>query len=99
MGKQKRGWVQARKPQRLAHANLLKLRVFRLQCGFSIYDVAEKLGISAIQVSRIERGVADTTVRRLAQFADLYGVPIRDLFSNGTASDNTLSGPLPRRKG
>ena len=60
----------------------LILRSIREGRGMSIANVAAQLRLSAAQVSRIETGAADTTVRRLRQFADLYGLPLPELFQD-----------------
>lgn len=45
----------------------------------TLEEVAERLGISTAQVSRLERGTSDLSGDRLGQFAALYGTSIADL--------------------
>lgn len=45
----------------------------------TLEEVAERLGISTAQVSRLERGTSDLSGDRLGQFAALYGTTVADL--------------------
>jgi transcriptional regulator with XRE-family HTH domain len=55
------------------------LKHYRKRAGLTIERVAEQLGLSSAQVSRLERGLSDLSLERLSQFARLYGCSPRDL--------------------
>jgi transcriptional regulator with XRE-family HTH domain len=56
-----------------------RLRELRKRAGMTLDEVAERLGISTAQVSRLERGTSDLSGERLGQFAVLYGTTVADL--------------------
>ncbi|WP_417832419.1 helix-turn-helix domain-containing protein [Terasakiella sp.] len=60
----------------------LNFREFRNKAGFTIEEAAAKMGISPSQVSRIESGTSDTTLRRMQEFAELYGCAASDLVTS-----------------
>ena len=52
----------------------------RKKVGMTQASVAEALGIGNEAVSRLERGLVDTPVSRLMQFAELFGCTTQDFF-------------------
>ncbi len=57
-----------------------KLRSLRKEHGATLSEVAEKLGISSSQLSRIENGNQDISVVEMMRFAELYGVNVVEFF-------------------
>lgn len=57
----------------------LNFREARNRAGFTLESAAEKMGISPSQVSRIESGISDTSLRRTQEFAQLYGCSAAEL--------------------
>lgn len=64
----------------------LRIRQFREAAGLTLEQVAERLGMSHSQISRIERGASDFTGKTLKALADLYGVEMSDLLSDNSAA-------------
>jgi len=58
---------------------LSALREARLAAGLTQLDVAERLGTYASYVSKCESGERRVDVVELAQFCDVYGVPLAKL--------------------
>ncbi|UOP05473.1 helix-turn-helix domain-containing protein [Conchiformibius kuhniae] len=56
----------------------------RQQAGFTQEQVAEKLGIGYVAVSRMERGLVMPTVARLYQLAELFGCSSADLLDENS---------------
>jgi transcriptional regulator with XRE-family HTH domain len=71
-----------------------KLRAIRQQQGLSLHGVEEKSKgrWKAVVVGSYERGDRAVTVQKLAELADFYGVPIRELLPGSAAA----SQPPPR---
>lgn len=59
------------------------IRGIREQRGYSQRTLAERSGLSANAISRIERGDSSPTVSSLHQLAAALGVPIVDFFETG----------------
>jgi transcriptional regulator with XRE-family HTH domain len=56
------------------------LRKARLTCGYSQNEVASKLGVSKMQISKWETGDGSApNISRLIQLADVYGTSIDKL--------------------
>lgn len=56
------------------------LREARLKCGYSQNEVAAKIGVSKMQISKWETGDGSApTLSRLIQLADVYGTSIDKL--------------------
>lgn len=64
--------------QRQFGAQLGKLRK---SAGLTQADVASKVGLSVVTLSRIETGVQWTDFKTLSKFAALYKVPMSELFA------------------
>lgn len=58
-------------------AHNLQLR--RKQAGFTQKEAAHLLGLKAETVCRMEKGHNPVSLKRLQQFADLYGCTVIDL--------------------
>lgn len=56
-----------------------KIRLLRHQKGWSQEDVAKKLEISIPALSKIETGVTDINLSRLAQIAELFEISVIQL--------------------
>jgi transcriptional regulator with XRE-family HTH domain len=74
-----------------------KLRAIRQQQGLSLHGVEEKSKgrWKAVVVGSYERGDRAVTVQKLAELADFYGVPIRELLP-GAATAAAAAGAPPR---
>ena len=74
-----------------------KLRAIRQQQGLSLHGVEEKSKgrWKAVVVGSYERGDRAVTVQKLAELADFYGVPIRELLP-GAANPAAAGGQPPR---
>ncbi|WP_135079237.1 helix-turn-helix transcriptional regulator [Terasakiella sp. SH-1] len=59
----------------------LNFREMRNKAGFTLESAADRMGISPSQVSRIESGTSDTTLRRTQEFAQLYECSPADLIA------------------
>lgn len=51
----------------------------RARAGMSQQQLANRLGVGLEAVSRMERGVAEATVSRLAELSAILGCPVHDL--------------------
>ncbi|WP_028667598.1 helix-turn-helix domain-containing protein [Runella zeae] len=56
-----------------------KIRLLRLERGFSQENMADSLGISTTSYGDIERGKTDITLSRLMQIAEIYGITLLTL--------------------
>lgn len=74
-----------------------RLRDARERSGMSVDDAAKSLGISRVQVWRLEHKSKTITAERLFEIADLYGVDPRSLFEGSDAP--VISDDLYRRIG
>ena len=57
-----------------------RLRELRQQRGYSLRELADRLGISVSAVSQIERGVLQPSVNRLLAIVSALGVPLGRVF-------------------
>jgi transcriptional regulator with XRE-family HTH domain len=66
------------------HRRLLAeaIRAARKEAGFSQEKLAEKADLSAIFISRIERGVESPSLDNLVKIARALGARVRDLVSD-----------------
>lgn len=58
-----------------------RVKALRLQLGLTQAVLAEGSGIPRPNLSRIERGLENLSVRRLSRLAEALGVSARDLLS------------------
>ncbi len=58
------------------------LRELRIRTSLTQKDLAHKLGISVPGYSKIETGDTDVNLSRLCQIANVYELPLADLFIN-----------------
>ena len=58
-----------------------KLRQFRLAKGFTQEQLANELGVEISQISRIERGVINTSVTTLYTISKTLKIDVSELFS------------------
>lgn len=63
--------------KKIIAANVTKFRKLK---SFQQEDLAKKSGLSADEISKIERGVANPTLASLEQIAKILGVDIEELF-------------------
>ncbi len=59
-----------------------KIKLLRLQKGWSQKDVAKRLRISVPAFSKIEIGITDINLSRLNQIAELFDLPTVQLLAN-----------------
>lgn len=57
-----------------------RVRFLRKEAGMTIEQLAEKSGLSYIQVSRIERGEASANLNTIGLLAEALEIPVRGLF-------------------
>ena len=57
-----------------------QIRLYRELQGISVEKLAKAIGVSAQQLSRVEKGVLGTPYPRLARIAELLRVRVGDLF-------------------
>lgn len=57
-----------------------RLRVLRAERGWSQQDLAERLGVSRQSVNAIETGKYDPSLPLAFRFADLFALPIEEIF-------------------
>lgn len=57
------------------------LREIRLAKGFTQEKLANELGVEISQISRIERGIINTSVVTIYQVAKILDVKVSDLFN------------------
>lgn len=78
----------------------IKIRKLRELKGWTADDLADKLGMSAGGLGKLERGESDIPFSRLEQVAKVFGMKVEELvsfdermvFQNfGTASDQSFS--------
>jgi transcriptional regulator with XRE-family HTH domain len=83
-----------------------KIRLLRRERGWSQEDVAKRLNISIPAFSKIETGITDVNLSRIAQLAALFKLSVVDLLANdrSTATSayhedlNQLNEKLRRRE-
>lgn len=59
-----------------------RLRVLRAERAWSQQDLAERLEVSRQSVNAIETGRYDPSLPLAFKIADLFGLPIEDIFVN-----------------
>lgn len=59
-----------------------ELRSLRAGAGLTQQQLADKLGVSHISVSRWERGEAIPSPKNIKKMADMFGVAGKDIFFN-----------------
>lgn len=57
------------------------IKLIRQRNGWTLEDVASRLGISIPAMSKIETGVTDVNLSRLEQIADIYHVTLLQLLN------------------
>ena len=65
------------------HIRRVRLEVL----GLTQRELAERLGIESVNVSRWERGVVEPRIRHVREIAGMAGLPVSDFFAeNGKAA-------------
>ena len=59
-----------------------RLRVLRAERAWSPQDLAERLGVSRQSVNAIETGRFDPSLPLAFRIADIFGLPIEQIFDN-----------------
>ncbi|WP_164879143.1 helix-turn-helix domain-containing protein [Flavobacterium cerinum] len=59
-----------------------KIKKIRTEKGYTQAQLSADLGMEISQISRIERGVVNTSVLNLKKIASLLNVSIKDLFGS-----------------
>ncbi len=72
------------KEQRLAKSIGQAIAARRTKKGLTQGDIAEKIGVDPVTISRIERGMTIVPLPRLAEIADALGSPLADLLRDGS---------------
>ncbi len=60
-----------------------KIRFFRRSKGFTQEQIAEKLNITPVAYSNIERGESSVSMKRLEEIAEAIGIELLELLSLG----------------
>lgn len=68
-----------------------KIRVFRLQAGFTQEKLAEELGITFQQIQKYERGITKVNLAKLQRLAEVLKLPVAAFFEEGNYSAIQLS--------
>ena len=79
-----------------------RLRALRVERGFSLRDLADRLAISVSAVSQIERGKLQPSVNRLLAIVSALGVPLARVFDESArdgASGASATGYVLARAG
>ena len=63
-----------------------RLRVLRAEREWSQQDLAERLGVSRQSVNAIETGRYDPSLPLAFRIADVFGLPIEDIFQKDEAA-------------
>ncbi|QKJ63346.1 helix-turn-helix domain-containing protein [Flavobacterium sp. M31R6] len=66
------------------------LRAIRLAKGFTQEKLANELGVEISQISRIERGIINTSVVTIYQLAKILNTSVSDLFNFEVKNINNL---------
>ncbi len=65
----------------------LRIRTQRIKAGWTQEELAEKLDVATVYISRIENGKAQINLKRLAELAQILETPI-EYFISGTVRSN-----------
>lgn len=58
------------------------LREVREDLGMTQQEVADKMDVEVMQISRIERGIVNTSISMIKELSVCLEVPLYDLFKN-----------------
>lgn len=64
-----------------------RLKKYRMDGGFTIYSLADRLGVNFSTVSYWENGEKFPRQKKMAELEDLFGVGYRELFSDLTEEE------------
>ncbi|MBG3080171.1 helix-turn-helix transcriptional regulator [Proteus mirabilis] len=67
-----------------------KIAYYRKMYGISLDELAEKIGVSQQQQSRYERGINRINIDRLNQYAEIFGVHLKDFFILDEKDDSEI---------
>lgn len=73
-----------------------RVAALRTQLRMSQAGLAERVGTAMQVISRLERGVAVPSLRRLEEIADALGVPMRELFTFDEPSQDAVEAAVER---
>jgi transcriptional regulator with XRE-family HTH domain len=63
------------------------IRAARKAKGFSQWELAERSGLSADFIGKVERGRTSPSIESLAQIAEALGLPVRECFEGDPANE------------
>jgi transcriptional regulator with XRE-family HTH domain len=67
-----------------------RIKHLRLRKGLTQAALGEQIGVSFQQIQNFEKGRNRVSVRHLARFAQLFGVPVAALYSEVQLSDTVI---------
>lgn len=70
------------------------IRLLRLSLGLTTTTVGQRIGTAATYVAMVERGENNTSIDRMATFAQALGHPLHALLNPRFIDDNNLSGNI-----
>lgn len=76
-----------------------RLRAFRRALGLNLAELAERSGITASTISRLERGLARPSLEQLLPLARVYGLPLDELVAAPRVGDPRVHLKPVRRHG
>lgn len=64
----------------MSHADIgTRMRCLRQEAGYTLEDVAARLGMTAQMVMQVERGTKQLSLLNAAKLADMFGCRIEDI--------------------
>lgn len=67
-----------------------KIRSLRLECGWTLGDLAQSIGLSMSGISQIENGRIEPSLQTLRKLATAFRIPLARLFETPSSVDNRV---------
>jgi transcriptional regulator with XRE-family HTH domain len=67
-----------------------KIRSLRLECGWTLGDLARSIGLSMSGISQIENGRIEPSLQTLRKLATAFRIPLARLFETPSSVDNRV---------